>query len=170
MSAIGAYSALISTCERRCQLYSCWRAIGSSSTDASAKPRLRNQCAVRVVSTNSRRRLRRGRALDAADQPLAVTVILIVGVHAHGRHLRHAGVGKRVQRRAAVDDAIVLEHREALDFALDQLARALDQRAVGFQRLEQLQQPADVLDIGLAHRFEIRGRDHRAHAVMREQF
>src|SRR5690606_2096441 len=47
---------LISTRERRCQLYMFCRSSGSWSTEARTKPRLRNQCMVRVVRTNRRLR------------------------------------------------------------------------------------------------------------------
>ena len=64
----------------------------------------------------------------------------------------------------------MLDHREVVDLAFDQLARAFDQRAVGFERREQLEDAADVVDRRLAQRLEVFGRDHRADAVVREQF
>src|SRR6185369_14541364 len=44
-------SFLTSTCERRSQLYLRLRASGSHSASTCSKPRLMNQCIVRVVST-----------------------------------------------------------------------------------------------------------------------
>ena len=72
---IDGRQSLDQTCERRCQLYRCWRSMGSPSTVAGAKPRLMNQCAVRVVSTNSSLSPAwRGARLDALEQAFAVAV------------------------------------------------------------------------------------------------
>src|SRR5690606_17213804 len=49
-----SYRGLTSTSDFRCQLYRPRRCVGSWSTEASTKPRLRNQCMVRVVNTNNR--------------------------------------------------------------------------------------------------------------------
>ncbi len=47
------YSFLLKTCEFRWKLYKALRSLGKSSTETGAKPCSKNQCAVRVVNTNS---------------------------------------------------------------------------------------------------------------------
>ena len=85
-------------------------------------------------------------ALDAAQKAFAGAGIAIFGMHGEAGELAGAFVGERIQRCAAHDHAIVLEHEEATDLHLEQLARALDQRAIGLERLDQLQDAADVVD------------------------
>ena len=74
------------------------------------------------------------------------------------------GVG--VERRAAEDHAVVLDHRVVADVALDLGAVALDQRAVLLERLDQLQDAADVVGRRLAQALELLVDDHGADAVV----
>src|SRR6185295_3447996 len=58
---------------------------------------------------------------------------------------------------------------EALDLGLQALARAAYEDALFLERLDDLQQSADVVDRRVAKVRERRGRDHRADTVAREE-
>ncbi len=117
----------------------CCRSFGSASTVAGTKPRLMNQCAVRVVSTNSLLDAGRARAVfHVLQHAFAVALRLHFRVDRQASHFGHLFLGERVQRGAAEDHAVVLDDGKIVDLAFDQFAPALDQRAVGFQRFDQL--------------------------------
>ena len=77
--------------------------------------------------------------------------------------------GQRVERRAADDHAVALDHRELRDLVLELLARAAHQDAFLLQRLDQLDDAAHVLDLGGADLFVGVVGDQRARAVAGEQ-
>ncbi|KAG1446958.1 hypothetical protein G6F57_017185 [Rhizopus arrhizus] len=77
-------------------------------------------------------------------------------------------VGERMQGGAAVDHAVVLQHREILHVAFDHAARARHQGAVGFQRFDQAQDGAHVVDRGGAQIVQRVFHHHGAHAVVGE--
>ena len=107
---------------------------------------------MRVVSTNSVVSLQPARArLDLAHQRLAVALAAEIRVHGERGELADLLVGKRVQRRAADDRVVVLGDDEALDLALEPLARAADEDALLLERLDDLQDAADVVDRRVAH-------------------
>ena len=110
-----------------------------------------------------------GPLLDALQQPLAIALALHRRVDGQTGHLGHPLLGKRVHRRTAEDHLVVLDHREVADLGLDQCPVALDQRAVGLQRLDQRQNAAHVVDGGFAQRFQCFLHHHRAHAVVQEE-
>ena len=91
---------------------------------------------------------RAGALLAGAQQPLAVARVARTRAPPRGRRVpRLLSLGKRVERRAAEDHAVVLDDLEVADLVLQPLAAALDQRAIGFQRLDQREDAADVLDL-----------------------
>ena len=92
------------------------------------------------------------------------------GIDGKTGHFGHFFLRERIQRRAAENHIVMVDNGEIVDFALDQFAAALDQRAVGFQRLDQAQNAADILDRGFAQAFQVFVGDHGADAVMRKQF
>ena len=90
-------------------------------------------------------------------------------MHSEGSQLSGALLGKCVERCAANDRAVVLRDDEALDLHFEPFARAAHEHAVCLQRLDDRQDPADVVDRRAAQMRERRGGDHRAHAVASEQ-
>ena len=68
--------------------------------------------------------------LDMFKHALAVTLLLRVRADGEARHFGHFLVRKRVQSSTAEDHTIVLNHREVINLSLNQLAPALDERAV----------------------------------------
>ena len=125
---------------------------------------------MRVVSTNSVGELQLARArLDLVHQRLAVALAPEVRMHGQRRELADLLLGKRVQRGAADDRAVVLGDDEALDLGLQPLARAAHQNALLLERLDDREDAADVVDRRAAQVRERRRRDHRAHAVAREE-
>ena len=103
------------------------------------------------------------------EQPLAVALRLRIGTDDQAGHLGHAFGRERVERRAAEDHAVVLDHREVVDLAFDQFAAALDQRAVRFVWFDQFDDAADVVDGRDAQAFDVLEGHHGADAVVREQ-
>ena len=75
-----------------------------------------------------------------------------------------------VQRRATVDHAVVLEHSEVFHVAFDDGATAGNQRAVRLERLDQLENGADVVDGGWPQVIQGIFDHHGAHAVVGEDF
>jgi hypothetical protein len=104
------------------------------------------------------------------ENAFAIALGLHFRIDGQACHFGHFLFREGIERGAAEDHAIVLDDGEIVDFAFDQLAAALDQRAVGFQRLDQLDDAADVLNCGLAQAFQVLVRDHGAHAIVGEQF
>ena len=84
-------------------------------------------------------------------------------------HLADAFLGIRVERRAAEDDAVVLDDGEVADLALDEGPVALDERAVLLERTDQREYAADVVGACLAQRLERLLDEHRSHAVVLEE-
>ena len=125
---------------------------------------------MRVVSTNSAASLQLARArLDLVHQRLAVAFAPEVGMHGQRGELADLLVRERVERGAADDLAVVLGDDEALDLALQPLARAAHQHALLLERLDDREDAADVVDRRVAQVRERRRRDHRADAVAREE-
>src|SRR5258706_10170388 len=75
--------------------------------------------------------------LAVLEQPLAVAFIAVVLRDREAGEFAAFVVGERIQGRTADDDAVVLDDEEVADLGLEQLAAALDERAVGFQRLDE---------------------------------
>ena len=75
--------------------------------------------------------------LHAFQQALARVAAAKFRMHHQARKLRGALLGERIQRGATGDHAVVLQHGKPSYFHFQQVAAALDQRAVGFQRLDQ---------------------------------
>ncbi len=63
----------------------------------------------------------------------------------------------------------MLDHQEIADLRFQELAAALDERAVGLERLDQRQHAADILDARRAELLERIGGDHGADAALREE-
>ena len=74
-----------------------------------------------------------------------------------------------VERRAGDGGAVALDDGELVDFHLELLAGAAHQNALLLQRLNQLQNAADVVNGGAADLFGALHHDLRADAVAREQ-
>ena len=91
-------------------------------------------------------------------------------MHHQARQLRSPLFRKWIQGGAADNHAVVVEHGKTPDFHFQQVAAAFDQRAIRFQRLDQAQNAADVVNFGITQFFHRVRRDHGAHALMREQF
>src|SRR6185369_3110258 len=106
--------------------------------------------------------LRLGTLLAGARQSLAVARVAIVRRHREAGELGALRLRKRIERGAAADRAVVLDDDEVADLRFEQLAAALHQRAFGFQRLDQRQHAADVLDACRPQLFELVGADHGA--------
>ena len=64
----------------------------------------------------------------------------------------------------------MLDHSVEVCVALDFVALALDERAVFFKRLDELQNGAHVFDAGFAHAFELLVYHHGANAVVHVDF
>src|ERR1051325_8155019 len=80
--------------------------------------------------------------LAGLEQPLAVAFLAIAVGHREAGELGALVVGIRIQRGAADDHAVVLDHQEVADLGLDQLAAALHQQALGLARLAPRQHAA----------------------------
>src|SRR5437660_12860746 len=112
---------------------------------------------------------RLGALLAGMQQPLAVARAAILGRYRRAGELLALRVGKRVERRAAADRAVVLDDDEVADLGFQQLAASFHQRAVGFERLDEREHAADVLDARRPQLLERIGGDHRADAGVREK-
>src|SRR6185436_2203228 len=78
------------------------------------------------------------------QQPLARVASAKIRIDHQTRKLGCVFLGKRIECGATDDHAVVVEHDETPDLHFQQIAAALDQRAVGFERLDQTQDAADV--------------------------
>ena len=83
--------------------------------------------------------------LDALEQPFAIALALNIGVDRQTGELAHGLIGERIECGTAEDHAIVFDHGEVGDFAFDQAAVALDQRAVFLERSDQSDDAADIV-------------------------
>ena len=126
------YRGFMNTLEPRRQLYRSRRRLGRRSTGAFWKPRSRNQCAVRVDSTNRPLDAHgRGPRLDMLQQGVATSGAAVVGVHGDTGQFGQAFVREGVQCRTGDHRTVTLDHRELVDLLFEQFARALDQRPRG---------------------------------------
>src|SRR5688572_11356014 len=107
--------------------------------------------------------------LDLGQQALTRARAAKVRVHGEAGELARSLLGEGIERGAADDHAVVLEHHEAPDLALEQIAIALDQRAVGLEGLDQLEHAADVLQPRRAQVLDGIGGQHGPHALPREE-
>ena len=89
----------------------------------------------------------------------------MIRMHGEAGQLGHAFL-KRIQSRATNNDTIMFEHKEALNLHLQQLAAALDQRAIVFQRFEQTQNAADIVNFCRPQFLDRIGRQQRADPAM----
>ncbi len=108
--------------------------------------------------------------LDPFQQLVATLAMAVLGVHRQARQLTGIGIGNLVQGRAGDDHALALHHTELLDLALQHLAGTPHQDALLFQRADQLQQAAHVLDRRLAHPLELFLGHQGAATVAGEEF
>src|SRR5688572_8420022 len=108
-------------------------------------------------------------AFDLAQQALAGAVIAEVRVHGEAGEFAGALLRKRVERGTRHDHAIVLQNDEAVHLSFEQAAVALDQRAVRLERLDELQDAADILGARGTQHLQRVGREQRAYAAMREK-
>src|SRR5258705_13958186 len=97
---------------------------------------------------------RLGTVLAGKQQPFAITGIAILRRDGEAGELRALVLAEGIERGAAADDAVVLDHQEIADLRLQELAAALDERAVGLERLDQRQHAADILDARRAELLE----------------
>src|SRR5262245_37457953 len=102
-------------------------------------------------------------AFHSPQQTLAGSGVAVFGMHRQTNEFPRARVRKRIQSGAADDDAIVLEHEEASDLDLEQLAWSLDQGAIGLERFDKLQNAPDVVNPGRPQLLERVLAHHRAH-------
>src|SRR5690606_27402149 len=92
-----------------------------------------------------------GTLLDMLEQFAPALVVAVIRVHGNTGKLADPSFIKRVQGGAADHHAIAFDNGETLDLAFQQFARAPDQHAGGFHRLDQLENTADILDVGAAY-------------------
>src|SRR5690606_27660754 len=85
-------------------------------------------------------------------------------------HFDHAFVQIRLERDAAIDDAVVLKHGKEFDFALDDSSAARHQGTVGLKRFDQPHDGADVVHRGGAQIVERVFDHHGADPVVGEDF
>ena len=107
--------------------------------------------------------------LDLGHQRLAVPFAPEIRMHGQRGQLADALVEERVERRAADDVVVVFRDDEALDLALQPLARAPHEHTLLLERLDDRENAADVVDGRIADMRERRRGEHRAHAVPREE-
>ena len=104
------------------------------------------------------------------EQLVAVAEAAKLRSHRDRGQFRRFAFREWIQRGAADDHLVVLEYEKTLDLAFQALAPAIDQGSVRFERLEQLQDAADVIDVGRTQALELVRGDHAAGAGMGEQF
>src|SRR4029079_13638313 len=109
-----------------------------------------------------------GALLDALQYPLAVALALDLRGNGERRHLAGPRLRIGIERGAAEDHAVVLDHGVVADVALDLGPVALDERAVALERLDQLQHAADVVGRRLAQALELLVADDLSYAAVRE--
>ena len=109
-------------------------------------------------------------AFDLDQKPFAGALVTKVGAYDQTGELARGFFCKRVQRGAGDQNAVMLQHEKTPDLPLEQGAAALDERAVRFERLDQLENAADVLERRGAKGLDGIGREHRSHALVGEEF
>src|SRR6201996_9482085 len=107
---------------------------------------------------------------DSLQNSIAVALALNLRRYRQCRQFRGAGFRIGIQRRATENDSVVLDDGIGGDIAFDFRAAALDERAVTFEWLDQLQDSPDIVGRGLAQALEFLVDDHGADAVVREDF
>ena len=112
---------------------------------------------------------RLGTLLAGAQQPLAVARVAIFRCDREACEIGALRVGERIERGAAADRAVVLDDHEVADLGFQELPASLHQRAVRFERLDQRQHAADVLDARRPQFLERIAADHGADAGVREE-
>src|SRR5438105_3710089 len=112
---------------------------------------------------------RPGTLLAGLEEILAVACVAIALRHRKAGELGALFLLEGIKRRAADDDPVVFHHLEVADLRLEQLAAALHQGAVGFERLDEREHALHVLDARRAQLLDGGGGDHRAHARVREE-
>src|SRR6266581_1214257 len=110
--------------------------------------------------------------LDMAAQLVAVAGAPVLGHDGQTGQLGgpFVAAGKRIQGRAADNDAVMVEQRKTIYLHFQPLAAAAHQGAVGLQRGDQGQDGADVVAAGLAQPRQRRLGHHRADALAGEEF
>ena len=104
--------------------------------------------------------------LNALEDALAIALPLALRRDGQCCHFGRFGLRVGVERGAAKDHAVVLDHGVLAGIALDLGAVALDQRTILFERLDQLQDATDVIDGGLAQALEFFVDHHGADAIV----
>ena len=108
--------------------------------------------------------------LNAAHQLFTVARALALRRHGDGGHFTGLGFGVGVERGTAKDHAIVLDDGVGGDVSLDLGAAALDQGAVFFKRLNQLQNATHIVGLGFTQLFQAFVDDHGADTVVHVDF
>ncbi len=111
-----------------------------------------------------------GAGFDALQQFIAATAMTVLRIHRQTRQLPGIRIGNLIQRRAGDDHAFAFDHAELLDLTLQHLAGTAYQNPLLFQRADQVQQTADVLDGRLTHNLELLLGHQRTATVTGEQF
>src|SRR5262245_43865482 len=91
--------------------------------------------------------------LDRVEQTLPGAGSAMIGVHHQSREFRHAAF-VLVERGGSDDDSVVFKYVETIDFHFEQIAATLDQSAICFERLDEAQNAADILDASRAQLFQ----------------
>src|SRR5438067_5662697 len=89
---------------------------------------------------------RLGTFLAGDEQVFAVAGVAVFRRDGKAGEFRALVLGEGIERGAAADHAVVLDDEEIADLRLEELAAPFDERAVGFERLDQRQHAADVFD------------------------
>src|SRR6185369_10624424 len=104
--------------------------------------------------------------LDALEDLFAVALALALRRHGQRRHLARLCLRVGIDRGAGEDHAVVFDDGVVGDVALDLGAVALDQGAVLLERLDQLQDAADVVGGRLAQLLQLLVDHHGADPVV----
>ena len=108
--------------------------------------------------------------LDALKYFFAIALALALRRHRERRHLASFRFRIRVERSAGKDHAVVLNDAVMAGIAFNLGPVTLDQRAVLFKRLNQLQDAAHVIGRGFSQALQLFIDDHGAYAVMHIDF
>src|SRR5687768_1599866 len=110
-----------------------------------------------------------GTLLAGLQQILPVARVTVALRHGEAGELGALVLLEGVERRAADDDAVVLDDEEVADLGFEQLAAALHQLAFGLERLDQREHALHVLDARRPQGLDGGRGDHGADAGVREK-
>ncbi len=106
---------------------------------------------------------------DGVENFLAAAVVPVIRVGGHTGELA-AAVFLRIQRAARDDHAFAFDDGELLDLGFQQFTGAFNENASRFQRLDQFDDAADVVDSGIPQLLVLFLGDKGAAAVAGEEF